>query len=170
MTPQQIRDAITASPELTALAQPGVRDDGAIARILTESQPPRLRTHMISERGVRQALTVVEGALFLKLLRELSTATEAPTWLANVLTAMQVPSEVHWAYLDTLSVGWEWLRSDGLDLGSTQVQAMLDLIASGNSSLSAACAKLKALGTEQDPVPLQAVSDALNEVQQGSGE
>ena len=159
MTPQQIRAAIAASPELQALA--AARNDAAIAEALSAGRT-RLRSHIITERGVRQYLSIVDGAAFLKLLRDVNQATTAPAWLTAVLNALGVPSEQQWAYFDTLQCGWAWLRAEGIDLGASQVQSMLDLIAAGNNSLASACASLKALGTEPDPVHVNDVSAVLN--------
>lgn len=159
MTPQQIRDAIAARPELAPLV--AAREDKLIADALSVGRT-RPRSHIMTERGARETLSIVDGAAFLKLLRDINAASSAPPWLTAVLTAMAVPSGDQWAYLDALQCGWTWLRAEGLDVGTTKVAALLDLIAAGNPSMASACATLKALGVEPDPISTGQVSDALN--------
>jgi hypothetical protein len=88
----------------------------------------------------------VLGSKFLRLLTDLNVAAatdQVPAWLTVVLTALQVPSDDHIYYLETLGCGIDWLRSDGLDLGDTAVRGLLDIIAGGNPSLAPATAILK---------------------------
>lgn len=110
-------------------------------------------SRMISERGVRSALGAVAGSKFLRLLKDLSEATESPTWLTAVLTAMQVPANDHVFYLETLACAYDWVRSaDGLDIGDATTRQFLDLIAAGNPDLTSACVTLKSLAEHANPV------------------
>ena len=124
----------------------------AIASIVSTGRTTT-STRMISERGVRSALGAVGGSKFLRLLKTLSEATEAPAWLTTVLTGMNVPADQHEFYLETLACAYDWVRSaDGLDVGDATTRQFLDLIAAGNPDLAADCAKLKALAEHANPV------------------
>ena len=112
MTPQKLRAlqaeiladeeckpfVVTADDEKTD----AIERDRAIAAIRNDKRPPRLRPHMISERGVRASLSILEGAALIKTLRDLSAATDMPKWLSDVLAAVHVPAEMQWAYFDTM--------------------------------------------------------------------
>jgi hypothetical protein len=119
-------------------------------------------TRMISERGVRSALGAVAGSKFLRLLKDLSTADQAPAWLTAVLTAMQVPANDQVFYLETLACAYDWVRSaDGLDIGDATTRQFLDLIAAGNPDLAAACATLKGLAERPNPVDWMQCQNAI---------
>lgn len=136
----------------------------AIADILSVGRT-RMRGMVITERGVRENLSITQGALFLKTLRELSEAADAPTWLTTTLAAIGVPEGDRWAYFDALQCGWPWLRAQGLDVGTSKVRDLLDLLAAGQAAggpaVAAACATLKALGVEPNPITHTEVGDAL---------
>lgn len=138
-----------------------IERDRAIAAIRNGKRPPRLRPHMISERGVRASLSILEAAALIKTLRDLSAATDMPKWLSDVLAAVKVPEAAQWAYFDTMQCGYTWLRGDGLDLGSTTTRDMLGLIAGGVPELAPAVAKLRALAEEPDTITADEVSRAL---------
>ena len=171
MTPQKLRAlqaeiladeeckpfVVTADDEKTD----AIERDRTIAAIRNGKRPPRLRPHMISERGVRAALPIIEGALLIKTLRDLSAAVTMPPWLGAVLGAVKVPEAAQWAYFDTMQCGYTWLRGDGLDLGSTTTRDMLGLIAGGVPELAPAVAKLRALAEEPDTITADEVSRAL---------
>jgi len=149
---------VTADDEKTN----AVESDRAIAVIRNRKRPPKLRAHMISERGVRASLSIIDGAVLIKTLRDLSTAVGVPPqWLTDVLNAVKVHEPAHWAYFDTMQCGYTWLRGDGLDLGSQATRDMLGLIAAGVPSLAPAVSTLKALAEEPDNITADEVSRAL---------
>ena len=127
------------------------RSDTAIAAHISRGRT-RLQSTLVSERGVRSALSIVQGASFIKLLRDLEQATAAPAWLVAVCDALKIPEPVRWAYVDTLQCAYPWLKATGLDVGVQTTRDMLDLMAAGNPSLSSACQAIKALAEVPDPV------------------
>lgn len=136
-------------------------NDKAIADIISQGRN-RLVSRMISERGVREALPVVQGYAFLRTLRELNEANEAPAWLTAAFDQAGIPAPAHAAYFDTVKCGWDWLRNDaGLDLGAAKVQALLDIIALGQPGLVDAVVTLKQLAMAEDRVTPEQVSVAL---------
>lgn len=135
--------------------------DAAIAAILSEGRTKRA-TRMISERGIRDHLDVVDAASILKVLRELSEATALPAGIVAALTASGISSENHWSYLDTLQCAWGWLKSDaGLDIGSEKTVALLMLIGAGIPSVASACQQLANLGVVSDKISASDVSRAM---------
>jgi hypothetical protein len=137
-----------------------VAKDRAIADILSDGRKRR-QSNMITERGVREALPILDASVFLKALRELETATELPAGIADLLTLAGVPADDHWAYLETLKCGWSWLRGDGLDVGSDKVAEMLELIGGGIPASAAACLALTDLAWVDDPITADDVSRAV---------
>lgn len=173
MTPEQqsaleglVGRALTAA-ELVAL-QPLVdaRNDVAIAEVLSVGRKT-LFFRSITTLGVRAALPIVAGSKFLKLLRELATATAVPDWLAGVLTSLGIPDDEHPAYLDTIASAHAGLQRDpGVDLGSDTARGMLDIIAASDPpALGAAVVTLKALAERDDPFHFDQVSVVLNKAE-----
>lgn len=136
------------------------RDDAAIATAVSQGRT-RLQSITVSERGVRSALSIVDGASFIKLLRDLSAATTAPAWVTGVCDALGIPASIRWAYLDTLQCAYPWLQREGLDVGAKTTRDMLDLIAAGNPPLAAACQAIKALAEVADPIDPYTVRRAV---------
>ena len=136
------------------------RDERAIAAHISGGRT-RVESLTMSERGVRSSLSIVEGASFIRLLRELSQATEAPGWLLAVFGALKIPESVRWAYLDTLQCAYPWLQREGIDVGSETTRGMLDLIAAGNPPLATACQMIKGKAEVPDPVDSFAVRRAV---------
>lgn len=134
--------------------------DQAIADIINVGRVRRV-SHMITERGVRESLSIRDAALFLKALRDLSSAVEMPVGIGAVLTQMGVNANEHWAYLDALQCGWSWLKGDGLDLGSAKVSELLQLIAAGLPETATACTELSKKALVPDPVCSADVSRAV---------
>lgn len=169
MTPDEIRAeiraAINADPALQALA--AVRNDRAIASALSVDRTKLVSTY-VSERGVRAALGDVEGARFMRVMGAISEAAKAdsvPDWLTAVLTAIGRDTDTHALTLDTMGIAHDWLKVEaGLDIGAEATQGMLDLIAAGQPQIAASCAAIKAMARVDDPVPVNDVSAALNEV------
>lgn len=135
--------------------------DKAIADIRNAKRPPKARPCLLSERGVRSALPIVQGALLIKTLRDLEQASEPPAWLTATLTALKVPTGDQWAYFDTIQCGHAWLRAEGLDVGVQRTRDMLDVLAAGVPQLAEAAATLKALGLQPDDITADQVSRAL---------
>lgn len=167
MTPQQksaletlLGDVMTPEQEAAIGPLVDVRNDTAVAAALSVGRMT-IVSHMISERGVRAALSITDAYAFLEELKSASTAP--PAWLSPTLLAMGVPVEQHPAYADALSSAWRWLTQDaGLDVGAGAVRGMLDLIAAGVPTLETACAAVKSLAERPAPIHVQSVSEALN--------
>lgn len=154
--------ALTADQIVQIDALLPARNDVAIAAALSTGRTA-LFTHLITARGVRQALPVVQAVEFLTLLHDTATAATIPAWLTTVLTQAGVPVEQHFAYFDTIACAHDWLQSDGIDLGSTAARGMLDLIAMNDPPrFTPAVATLKALGQRTDPIQFNDVSRVLN--------
>lgn len=136
-----------------------VKRDKAIAEIISRGRTKRT-SYMITERGVRAILPIADGALFIRTLRQLQTATEMPAWLSAALDGI-ADEETKWAYLDTLQCGYPWLQGDGLDVGDETLRMLLDLLARGLPSLERGVSMLKKLGEEDDAVTAADVSRAL---------
>ena len=168
MTPAQIRAAIAVNPGLQALAE--ARDDAEIAKRLSAGRKVPA-SKMMTRRGVLALLGDVEGARFLRVLRDLETASNTdavPAWLSAVLSALGRHSSTHALTLYTLGIAYsELCQSPGIDIGDAQTHAMLDIIAAGHAAseplLVTACQQIKAHSMMDDPITLDAVSDALNQ-------
>lgn len=139
-------------------SQEALPHDQAIADIISAGRT-RLVSNAVNERGLRSKLTIAEGALFVKTLRELQAATSPPVWLFAAL--QKEPKEEIEAYLDTLQCCYPWLQSEGLDVGDETVRLLLDVLAAGIPALAPGVSKLKRLGEETDPVSVSEVSLAL---------
>ena len=167
MTPQQKAALETLmgtamTPEMETQVGPLVdaRFDAQIAAAISVGRT-LIMPLMISERGIRAALSIDDAYAF---LTELENAQAAPpAWLSPTLLAMGVPAEKHPAYANALSSAWRWLTQDaGLDLGSAALRGLLDLIAAGVPALASGCVTLKALAERADPISVNSVSEALN--------
>lgn len=144
MTPQEIRSAIDASPELQALA--AARNDAAIAQALSIGRTA-LVSHFASERGVLERFAggpVAADAMLTKL--EAFAASAHP--LASIVQRA----------LKFLA------QTEGLDIGSPTTQALIAQLAAAGVITTAERDGLAAMATRPDPVPVGAVSAALNEV------
>ena len=142
------------------------RNDVAIAAVLSTGRV-KYQTKMISERGVRAALSIPAGSGLMRLFKEAAkdvAAGNVPAWLPTVLTAAGVPAEMHADYAEAIGSAHGWLLQDaGLDIGSAASRQMLDLIAMSNpAKYGASTAAIKALASQPDPISFNAVSDALN--------
>lgn len=151
MTPQEIRDAITADPALQAL----VPDTVALAAHATFASHTVIEAHLTTTRGVR-ALSVAPRSRYalLQVLKDAEAAT--PAWLIPTMTALQIPAEDHPAYADDLASAWAALNSfaegGGLDVGSAAARGMLDIIAAAVPSAAPACVAVKAMAAKPAPV------------------
>lgn len=159
MTPQEIRDAIAADQALAALAASRA-DDGAIAAALSAGRT-KVVSRLITERAVR-ALAVSPASRYALLQTLKDAATTPPAWMPLVMTGAGVPAEDQPAYMDDLSSAWRWLTQEGgLDVGTAAARALLDMISAGVTASAAACAAVKALAVEPDPVTVNDVVKAL---------
>lgn len=143
-----------------------IRDDVAIAAVLSTGRV-KYQTKMISERGVRAALSTSQGSVLLRLFKETAKDMNAgiiSAWLPPTLTAAGVPAFMHLDYAEAIASAQNWLLLDaGLDIGSTASRQMLDLVAMSDSAkYGAAVTILKALASQPDPINFNAVSNALN--------
>lgn len=174
MTPQLLRALqaeILADDECTPFvhtndmpkisSEEAVAKDRAVAAIRNAKRPAKPRPCLLSERGVRSSLPIVQGALLVKTLRDLEAATEPPGWLTAVLGALKVPAADQWAYFDALQCGHAWLRAEGLDVSVQRTRDMLDVLAAGVPELAEAATTLKALGRQPDDITADQVSRAL---------
>jgi hypothetical protein len=155
-----LREDILSDPECaTALA---ARDCQELARIRSVGRVKR-STKMISERGVRAALSIAAGSHFIRLLKDASETVGVPAWLAGALTGMGVPADSHQDYADAIASAYGWLRQDsGLDLGSTATRGLLDLIAASDpSKFGPTVTTLKTLADQPDPLTAQQVAEAM---------
>lgn len=135
MTPQEIRAAIAASPELTALAQAG--NTQAIADALSAGRT-RIASHFASERGVLERFPggpLAGDALLAKL--EAFAATAHP--LASIVKRA----------LKFLG------QAEGLDIGSPATQGLISTLAGLNPPVITTAERdgLRAMATQPDPVP-----------------
>lgn len=143
MTPQQIRDAIAASPELTALAQAANRNDEAIAAALSVGRT-KIVSHFASERGVLERYPggPIEADALLAAL-EVFAATQHP--MARIVGRA----------LKFLA------QSEGLDIGSPATVALIDQLTAGGVLTTAQRDGLRAMATVADPITGKQVADAI---------
>lgn len=173
MTPQQqsaletlAGRALTDSEvtQITPLVAAGATQ--AIADILSVGRK-RIVSRHLTERGVR-ALAVLPRSrhALLQTLRDAAQST--PAWLVPTLTAVGVPAEDHAALADDLASAHGWLlNADGLDIGAASARSMLDVIAAAVPSAAPACAAVKALAEEPDPITHTQVGAALKATTEG---
>lgn len=142
------------SDEITTLdPHVAARSDGAIADILSVGRTI-LYSRMTSSRGVAELYPlgpVAAEAVLLKL-----------EGAAAILKASAVPGEHVLGSLLTRQLGF--LAGEGLDFGSAALRGMLDSFVP--SILTAEeVAGLKSIAYKPDPLPVAAVSNALNAVE-----
>lgn len=148
MTPQEIRDAVAADPALSALGT----DYAAAHQIATtlSAGRKRLSERLITERGVVSLLGPVDGDAFL---------TGIETFCSTTLPA-QHPLKAAQPGIRRV-VSWLKPGAEGVDIGNPLTHQMLDtLVASGDLN-AAHVAAVKAAGYVDDPVPTDAVYQAL---------
>lgn len=158
MAPQEIRDAVAASPELQSMAAAG-NFNGVAERLsngLTRNDP-----YFITARGVR-ALDVLPRHRFALLQVLRAAAEQEPEWLRPALTAAAVPVDDHDALADDLASAYHWLMQDaGLDVSTAVARQMLQMIGTAVPLSAPACAAVIALTEASDTVSWQAVKTAL---------
>ena len=146
MTPQQIRDAIAASPELQALGA----NTQAIADILSVGRK-RVVSRIVSARGV--ASDFPAGPLAAEgVLMKLEGA-------AAQLSASAVSQEKVLGSL--ISRQLQFLAGEGLDFGSPALRSMLDQFAAMGILTTGEVDGLKSLAMVDDPITHTQVGAAL---------
>lgn len=135
-------------------------DDAKVAEIISKGRK-RIASNFVSERGVRQALSVVDAAKMIKLFRDIESATSLPAEISSTLLSIGIGVADHWAYLDTLQCAYGWLKDGGIDVGASKTIDLLDIIALAYPDLRQACKSIRALGEQDDPVSPADVSRAL---------
>lgn len=155
-----LRDDILADPACAAAL--AARDCHELARIRSIGRTNRAEK-MTTERGVRSVLSIAAGSQLIRLLKDASEDLGVPTWLAGVLTAMNVPAEGQQDYADAIASAYGWLRQEGgIDVSADATRGMLDLIAASNpAKFGATVATIKALADQPNPLTPQEVADAL---------
>lgn len=151
MTHNEIRAAIAASPELLALAAPGVRADGEIARRLSEQQQPRIvQPTLVGEGTVSDKIGLPNGPVFVRSLR---LAAEAA--LPEAASAEQVAQKA------LLEQAWRLLQAGRLDVGLPSVRAGIGAMVGQMPGLTAeGAARVLAVAEVPDAVTVDAVSAA----------
>lgn len=146
MTPTEIRAAIAASPELTALAAAGntqvIADALSVGRTI-------VRTHRMSETGILEKYPggpIAADAVLGKLEAFAASAHPLASVVRRALKFLATP--------------------DGLDIGSPATQTMLDALANGGVITVDEATALKALATVADPITHQQIGAALQGAQQ----
>ena len=113
------------------------RDSQAIADAFNVGRV-RLVSRLIGERGVLDALGPIAGEAFLAALEAITSAEALP--------------EPARPYFGALRRGVAWLKSEGLDLGSSTTRSLLDLLASVGVLDAAAVGTIKALARTPDAI------------------
>lgn len=146
MTPQEIRDAIAASPDLQALGA----NTQAIADILSVGRK-RVISRIVSARGVASDFPAgplaAEGVL-MKLegaAAQLSASAVTQEKVLGSLIARQL----------------KFLAGEGLDFGSVALRSMLDQFVAMGILTEGEVAGLKSLALVDDPVTHTQVGAAL---------
>jgi hypothetical protein len=141
MTPQEIRDAIAASPELQALQAAG--NVQAIADALSVGRT-KVSSHFASERGIleRYPLGPIEADALLAAL-EAFAATQHP--MARIVGRA----------LKFLA------QPEGLDIGSPATLGLLDQLMVGGVLTQTQRDGLRQMATVPDPIVREQVTEAI---------
>jgi len=148
VAPQEIRDAITASPELRALVDAG--DLQAVADALSVGRT-RVAPRIVSARGMAEH--VPGGPLAAEvILLKLEGARDA-------MLASQDQQQIVMGSL--LRRQLSFLAGDGLDFGSPALRGMLDQFAALSILTQAEVDGLKGIALVPDPVDVMSVCRAV---------
>ena len=170
MTPQQqaalegLVGRVLTQGEIDSIApMVAARTDGLIAESLSLGRI-QLSSRHITERGVR-ALNVLPRHRMALLTVLKDAEVSVPGWFVPTLTAIGVPAADHAALSDDIKSAYYWLKNaDGLDIGASGARGMLDIIAAAVPDAAPACVAVKALAELPNPISVNAVSDALNNI------
>lgn len=146
MTPQEIRDAIAASPELQALG----RDTQAIADALSVGRK-RVQSRIVSARGIAAEFPggpVAAEVVLMKLEGAAAAASASADQSQKVLGSL-------------ISRQLRFLAADGLDFGSAALRGMLDQFVSMSILTQAEVDGLNSLADVDDPITHTQVGAAL---------
>jgi hypothetical protein len=134
----------------------------AIAELLSVGRV-KVKSTMITERGLRSSLSITAASQLLRLLKDCSETEGVPAWLSPLLLGLGVPESMHLDYAEAFASAYGWLRQDaGIDIGSAATQGMLDIIAASNpSKFGATVATIKTLAMTSNPVTDREVALAL---------
>lgn len=148
MTPQEIRDAIAALPELQALQADG--DHQGIADALSVGRT-RIVSRITSARGLAELMPGGPFAAEVVLMKLEGTAA--------TLAASDDQQEKVLASL--LKRQLAFLSGEGLDFGSAALRGMLDQFVVMGILTAAEVAGLKTIGHAPDPIRHEAVTAAI---------
>jgi uncharacterized protein YbaP (TraB family) len=143
MTPEQIRAAIAARPELA-----GVTDSQALADALSAGRT-KVVPKMVSARGLAEHLGAIPAEI---VLMKLEGARDA--MLASADQQQKVLGSL-------LRRQLAFLNTDGLDFGSAALRSMLDQFGALGVLTAAEVTALKAIALEPDPLSELAVRSAI---------
>lgn len=141
VTPEQIRAAIAADPELQALASTGATQ--AIADRLSAGRT-KIASHFTSERGILERFPggpLAGDALISKLEAFGATAHPMASIVRRALRFLGHP--------------------EGLDIGSPATQGLLDALEAGAVITTNERAGLRTMATVRDPITHEQVGAAL---------
>lgn len=141
MTPQEIRDAIAASPELQALQAAG--NVQAIADALSVGRT-KVSSHFASERGIleRYPLGPIEADALLAALEAFAaTAHPMARIVGRALKFLAMP--------------------EGLDIGSPATLGLLDQLMAGGVLTQTQRDGLRQMATVPDPIVREQVTEAI---------
>lgn len=133
MTEAEIRAAFASNPALKEM----IPDWQGIADALPNVV--KLRETLVTERGIVNALGIVDGEAFLQAIEAFAVdelAAEHPLKALQPGIARQLA----------------WLKRDGLDAGSAVVRTLLDTMAALGLLAAESVQAVKALAEEQQPV------------------
>lgn len=148
MTPEEIRAAIAASPELQALAEAG--NTQAIADALSAGRK-RVVSRIISARGIAAEFPGGPVAAEVVLMK-----------LEGAAAAAQASNDPEQQVLGSLIARQlRFLAADGLDFGSAALRGMLDQFVGMGILTQAEVDGLKSLALVDDPITHTQVGHAL---------
>lgn len=139
----EIQTRAAADPAFAASLAAG--DHTACAAALSAGRT-RLRSTLLTERGVMAALGVVDGEAALSALEAFAAAPASGPLAAQHAGISRM-------------VGW--LRGAGIDIGDPLAQQLLDILAAVGVLAPASVVKIKALAQTPAPVGASEISEAL---------
>ena len=140
---EEIQTRAAADPTFAAALAAG--DHTACAAALSVNRT-RLRSVLLTERGVMAALGVVDGEAALSALEAFAAAPASGPLAAQHAGIARMVS---------------WLSGAGIDIGDPLAQQLLDVLAAVGVLAAPSVAKIKALAQVPAPVSASEVSAAL---------
>lgn len=152
MTPEQICAAIAAAPALQALA--AERNDAAVAAVLSAGRKRRVTPTYIGHGTLADTIGRPLGSAAVRVLRLMAEAE---------LPADVSPTSPQGLEKALVEQAWMLLQEGKLDVSLESVRSgMDDMVGKVPGFTAATVAKIKALAEVDDPISVNAVSDALN--------